>query len=83
MQGNKGKSIISNKIWVHPHIQLSTDACSIGDAGWFNRLFFHGLFTEHIKKSTGYINQLELFTIFLTCRSWKKQLQGRKHSHLP
>lgn len=75
-----GVSMMSLEEWSSPDLYFTSDSNLTGFGGWnpVSKEYFKGLFPEFVLSSTEHINQLELVTILLACKSWGKFWAGKK-----
>ena len=73
-----GVSVISGQPWSAPDELLSCDACLQGCGAWSQGEYFHRAFPTAIQKQGLHINALELLTLVVSVRLWRKKLQGKR-----
>ena len=73
-----GVSMMPMERWSLPDEVVATEACLSGCGAWFEteREFFHGEFPEEIKKRQLSINALELLTVVVAAKVWRKKWHG-------
>lgn len=74
----QGVSMMCFEDWGEPDSDLATDACLEGCGGVCGNEYFHIKFPGFIQEKNLSINELELITVVVALKVWKKQLVGKR-----
>ena len=73
-----GVSMMAWEEWGTPDADLASDACLEGCGAICGEEFFHTTFPEFITDQRLSINELELLTVVVSLKVWKKRLKGKR-----
>ena len=73
-----GVSCIPANFWSKPDSWISADACLSGGGGYFNREYFHFIFSEQLIAKGKFINQFKLFVLWKAVEIWGAKLHRKK-----
>ena len=73
-----GVSMMMVEEWGAPDEVLATDACLVGAGGWCRGEYFHTEFSSDVICRAKHINGLELLTVIVACKVWRRKLRGKR-----
>ena len=72
-----GISYIPTTFWSSPDVWISTDACLMGEGGYFNGAYFHFSFSETLIAKGKYINKFDLFILWKAVELWAVKMRWK------
>ena len=72
-----GVSMMLYEEWCEPDEICSSDSCLEGCGGFWQGMFFHTSFPEHVKQNKYSINILEFYSIIICLKLWGQYLSKK------